>query len=91
MFGFKKKKIVVKDGYQLVPTPFNGHDGHQVYVGENGEIEFHNTRKGKIDYQTIDSVTERLQKSDIQNSPELKELVEDVIRFAEKREQEGTY
>ena len=70
--------------YLQVPTAFNGHDGHTVWVGPKGEIEFR-TPNGKLDFQTIEAVTVRMTKQDVQNSPELMELMSDVIRFAIKR------
>jgi hypothetical protein len=72
------------DDYLLVPTAFNGLDGHRVYVGPKGEIEFR-TPKGKLDFQTIESVTARMTKQDVQDCPELVGLCNDVIRFAIKR------
>lgn len=69
--------------WQLVPTRFNGIDGNKIYANSVGDIKFVNP-KGKIDYQTIESVTVRMTQSDIQASPELSQTCDDAIRFAIK-------
>ena len=72
------------DNWMLVPTKFNGIDGNHVYAGRNGEIEFRNA-KGKVDRRTIESVAWRMEKGDVQASPELRQTCQDAIDFALKR------
>lgn len=80
------------DYWVRVPSKFNGFvgphgAGFHVYAGQEGEIKFVNP-KAQVDMQTIESVTARMVKDDIYESPELKQLYDDVIRFAIKRKQE---
>ena len=79
--GAKATPFAEYDDWKRVPTKFNGIDGNEVFVNDKGDIKFVNAR-GKVDMQTIESVTARMKQSDIQASPELMQTCEDTIRFA---------